>query len=169
MSSFMPDKTDLALIDALQDDIPLVSKPWEALGRDLGISEKEVMDRLNVLEESRIIRGIAPVLDSQRMGLNAATLVALRVPENRVEEVAEIVGEYPEVSHNYLRDHPFNIWFTIAAKDERRVSDVLSRIRDRTGLDGEDILNLPTVKRFKIHVRFALPADLSRRKGFGRA
>ena len=169
MNTFVPDKTDLALIDALQDDIPLVEKPWEAIGKRLAIPEEEVMRRLQVLEEVRIIRGIVPVLDSGRMVLNAATLVALRVPEDRVQEIAEIIGGYPEVSHNYLRDHPFNIWFTIAAKDEVGVNSVLSSICERTGLDREDILNLPTVRRFKIHVRFTLPENHPKGAGYGRA
>ena len=75
-----------------------------------------------------IIRGISPVLESRPLGLHAATLVALRVPEERLDEVAAIVSSYPSVSHNFRREHEYSLWFTIAGKDEAGVRAVLDEI-----------------------------------------
>jgi DNA-binding Lrp family transcriptional regulator len=115
--SFLPDQTDLAILNALQDDLPLVSRPWNAIANRLGIAGPDLLDRMKKMEDANIIRGISPVLESRPLGLHAATLVALRVPEKRLEEVAAIVSSYPEVSHNFQRDHAYSLWFTIAAPD----------------------------------------------------
>lgn len=152
----LPDEVDLALLDALQDDLPLVPHPWQAAARRLGIGESEVLDRLNRLAGAGIIRGISPVLESRSLGLHAATLVALRVPEERINEVAAIVSRCPEVSHNFQRDHDYALWFTITACDRSSVDRVLARILAESGIPASDLLDLPTVRRVKIDVRFPL-------------
>ena len=88
----LPDETNLAILNALQDDLPLVSRPWKAIADRLGIRETGMISRLKTLEEAGIIRGISPVLESRHLGLHAATLVALHVPEERVDEIAAIDG-----------------------------------------------------------------------------
>lgn len=107
------------------------------------------------LVEAGILRGVSPVLECRRLGITAATLVALRVPESRIHEVARIINGYPEVSHNYRRDHDYAIWFTLAAATEERISEVLNEILKRTGIPETDMLNLPTLQHFKIDVRFS--------------
>jgi len=154
-----PDRTDLAVLDALQDDLPLAARPWAAVAKRLGIPEHELLERVRRLQESGILRNVSPVLDSHRFGLSAATLIALRVPESRVQEVAAIISGYPEVSHNYRRDHPYSVWFTLAARTEERLCEVLSEILRRTGISKEDSLNLPTVHAYKIDVRFSVLED----------
>ena len=157
---FEPDLTDLAILNVLQEDLPLVSRPWDALARRLGITEMEILDRMHRLEKAGIIRGISPVLESRHLGLHAATLVALRVPEERVNEIAAIISSYPEVSHNFRRDHSYSLWFTIAAQNGEEVQRILHEILDRTGISDADALDLPTVKKIKIDVRFSfLPAQ----------
>lgn len=153
------DRTDLALLDALQDDIPLVSCPWKEIAARQGISEAEVLQRMQHLQDTGILRGISPVLESRHLGITAATLVALRVPDSRVHEVARIINEYPEVSHNYRRDHPYSVWFTLAAASGDRMSEVLTEILERTGILETDMLNLPTRQRYKIDVRFTCCPD----------
>ena len=112
------------------------------------------------LEEAGIIRGISPVLESRHLGLHAATLVALHVPEERVDEIAAIISSYPEVSHNFQRDHYYSLWFTIAAQNGEGIQRVLDEILQRTGIPASDVLDLPTVKKIKIDVRFSfLPAQ----------
>jgi len=154
-SSFGPEKTDLAILNALQDDLPLVSRPWEAIAGRLGMSDTEILIRMKNLEEAGIIRGISPVLESRHLGLHAATLVALHVPEERVEEIAAIISSYTEVSHNFQRDHYYSLWFTIAAKDGDGIRRVLEDILERTAIPDPDFLDLPTVTRIKIDVRFS--------------
>ena len=157
---YEPNQTDLAILNVLQDDLPLVSRPWNTIAGRLGITETEILGRMQRLEEAGIIRGISPVLESRHLGLHAATLVALRVPEERVDEIAAIISSYPEVSHNFRRDHSYSLWFTIAAQDGEGIHRVLQEILDRTGISASDALDLPTVKKIKIDVRFSfLPAQ----------
>lgn len=156
----LPDQTDLAILNALQDDLPLVSRPWKTIAERLGITETDIISRMNRLKGAGIIRGISPVLESCHLGLHAATLVALHVPEERVDEIADIISSYAEVSHNFKRDHYYSLWFTIAAQNEKGIRNVLDEILQRTGIPSSDILNLPTIKKIKIDVRFAfLPAQ----------
>jgi len=152
---FWPDETDLAILNALQDDLPLVSRPWEAIAGRLGITEPDLLARMKKMEDAKIIRGISPVLESRPLGLHAATLAALRVPEERLDEVAPIISSYPEVSHNFRRDHEWSLWFTIAAQDRESLKGVLDEILERTGIPARDAIDLPTVNRIKIDVRFS--------------
>lgn len=156
----LPDQIDLAILNALQNDLPLVSRPWKAIADRLNITESEILGRMKNLEKSGVIRGISPVLESRHLGLHAATLVALHVPEERVDEIADIISSYVEVSHNFKRDHFYSLWFTIAAQDKKGIRTVLDEILQRTGIPASDMLNLPTIKKIKIDVRFSfLPAQ----------
>jgi DNA-binding Lrp family transcriptional regulator len=150
----VPDAVDLVLLEALQDEIPLVSRPWQDLADRLGLTEDEVIGRLRSLSEAAIIRGISPVLESRPLGLHAATLVALRVPEERIDAVAGIVSGFLEVSHNFRREGEYPLWFTITAKDRAATEDILARVLAATGIPAPDALDLPTVRRVKIDVRF---------------
>jgi DNA-binding Lrp family transcriptional regulator len=152
---FIPDQTDLAILNVLQEDLPLVSRPWKAIADQVGITETGLLDRMKLLEEAGIIRGISPVLESRLLGLHAATLVALHVPAESVDEVAAIISSYPEVSHNFQRDHYYSLWFTIASQNGNGIQKVLDEILDRTGIPVSDVLDLPTVKKIKIDVRFS--------------
>jgi len=149
------DRTDLMLLDALQDTIPLVPRPWAALASRTGVPEKEVLERLERMHDLGIVRAISPILDSHRLGLKATTLIALPVPVERIGEVAAIISGCPEVSHNFQRDSTYSVWFTLTAENEERLGEVLSGILGRTGIPEQNILNLPTVRKFKIDVRFS--------------
>ena len=125
----------------------------------MNISENEIIGRMKILEESGIIRGISPVLESRSLGLHAATLVALHAPEERLEDIATVISSYPEVSHNFQRDHYYSLWFTIAAQNAEGIRRVLEEILQKTGIPPSDVLDLPTTKKIKINVRFSfLPA-----------
>ena len=151
-----PDALDLQILEALQDDIPLTARPYEALAARLGITEPLLLERLALLHESGIIRGISPILEARPLGLAAATLVALPVPPDRIHAIAAMVSSFPGVSHNFRRDHPYSLWFTLAAEDEAALARVLTTILDRAGFSHDEILNLPTVRKIKIQVRFPL-------------
>ena len=157
---FLPDQTDFAILSALQEDLPLVSRPWKAIAERLNITESEIISRMNRLKDAGIIRGISPVLESRHLGLHAATLVALHVPVERMEEIATIISSYAEVSHNFQRDHYYSLWFTIAAQNGKGIQNVLDEILQRTSIPASDVLDLPTIKKIKINVRFSfLPAQ----------
>jgi len=158
----LPDAMDLRILDALQDDIPLVPRPFAALARRLGITEQDLLDRLKRLQDGGIVRAISPIVESRPMGLAAATLIALHVPETRVHETAAIISSFPEVSHNFQRDHYYALWFTLSGKNEEDLRRVLTEILRRTGIPDKDMLNLTTVRKVKVDVRFSFPGNHGR-------
>jgi DNA-binding Lrp family transcriptional regulator len=145
------DEIDCQLLAAVQEGFPLASRPFQVLGKDLGISEPETLERLGRLEKEGLIRRIGPILDLRKLGCGGV-LVALRVPSEGADEAALVVNEYDEVSHNYLRPNGtgYNLWFTVSAKEER-IAEILCEIKSRTGLEQ---LVLPTTRIFKIGVKF---------------
>ncbi|MFB3764095.1 MAG: Lrp/AsnC family transcriptional regulator [Methanotrichaceae archaeon] len=145
------DDIDIRLLEMVQEGFPLVRSPFQALGESLGISESEVLERMERLKCDGLIRRIGPIMDLRKLGYSGV-LVALQVLEEKADEVAEIVNEYEEVSHNYLRPNEtgYNLWFTISAK-EQRILAALEEIKSRTGMNQ---LILPTIRIFKIGVKF---------------
>jgi DNA-binding Lrp family transcriptional regulator len=125
-----------------------------ALGSKLKITEEEVMSRLKRLHREGIIRKIGPILDARKLGLCASTLIAMKVPEEKLESVVDIINEYKSVSHNYLREHEYNLWFTITTSSKEELKRTVEEIKRRTEIPDTDVLDLPTSRRFKIDVRF---------------
>ena len=155
-STLVLDDIDKKLLQELQDNFPLVQHPWLSISEVLGISENEVLLRLERLTKEGVVERIGAVVDSAKIGLAAATLVAIQVPEKEVEAVAQVINEYPNISHNYLRENQYNIWFTVSAPTMQEVDNTLSDIIRKTGIGPSNILNLPTEQRFKINVRFQI-------------
>lgn len=148
------DKTDRELLQLVQDEFPLTKRPWPTLGHRLKITGGEVLARLKRLRREGVIRKIGPILDARKVGLSASTLIAMRVPEDRIEQVASIINEYGSVSHNYEREHEYNLWFTVTTYDEKALRKTIEEIKRRTGISDADILDLPALRMFKIGVRF---------------
>lgn len=149
--SLQLDEIDKRLLDIVQKEFPLVTTPLGTLGELLNISEDELMIRFRRLLELGVIRRIGPILDMRRLGFKGV-LVALPVSEQRMDEVSDIINEYVEVSHNYLRPNEtdYNLWFTISASEDR-IGAILDEIKENTGLKQ---LVLPTCRIFKIGVKF---------------
>ena len=145
------DDTDLRILAAVQQEFPLVVRPFRALGDKLGLDEDEVISRLENLEKDGLVRRIGPILDVRKLGLTGV-LVAVNVSEEEAQGVADVVDRYDEVSHNYLRpnDSGYNMWFTVSAK-ENRIQEILAEISSETG---RKLLVLPTTRIFKIGVKF---------------
>jgi siroheme decarboxylase len=150
------DETDRSILQIIQDDFPLVQHPWLEIGDRLNISEIKVVSRLKRLIETGVIVKIGPVFDSSKMGLKSATLVAMRVPKNKVDDTARIINAYDNVSHNYEREDEYNVWFTLAASNKNELATLLDEVRQKTAVEDQDVLDLPTVRRFKINVHFQL-------------
>lgn len=147
------DELDKRILDALQNEFPLRERPYDILAEKLGISVDELWKRVEGLIESGVIRRMGASLDSRKLGYSS-TLAALRVSSERVEEAAAVVGGYPEVTHSYLRNDEFNIWFTVIAYDNERIEAILEEIRLALSLEAEAVLNLPATKLFKLDARF---------------
>jgi len=151
------DTLDRKLLDRLQEGLPLVSRPFEAVARELGTSESEVLGRLRELAARGLLRRIGPIIDPGKTG-RVGTLAAMAVPEERVEEVAQIVSAWDGVSHNYLREPlrghcPYNLWFTLSAESPEALEEAIAETERTTGLA---VTRLPTKRMFKIGVRFNL-------------
>ncbi len=146
------DATDRRILDVIQTDFPLAPRPYAVLGQRLGLSEDEVFARVRALRRRRIIRRLGANFQSAKLGF-VSTLCAARVPEERLEAFIAAVNAEPGVTHNYLRDHAYNVWFTLISPSREASRAVLDSLTRRTGVS---ILNLPATKLFKIRVDFRM-------------
>lgn len=142
---------DKRLLDEFQRNLPLCERPYAAIAHRLGCDENTVIKRLTRLQRHGYVSRVGPVFRPNRVG--ASTLAAMSVPEDRIEAVARLVNAYAEVNHNYEREHHFNLWFVVTARDDQAVSSVLADISRRTGID---IVDLPLVEAFHIDLGFPL-------------
>ncbi|SDN93628.1 siroheme decarboxylase subunit alpha [Desulfonauticus submarinus] len=146
------DKIDKAILDIIQTDFPLVSRPYAVIGEKLGLEEKEVFNRVIKLKEKGVIRRIGANFQSRKLGW-FSTLCAAKVPKEKLEEFVQVVNSYPGVTHNYLRKHDFNVWFTFIGPSEEEVNKNLLEIKEKTGIA---VYSLPAIKMFKIKVDFPM-------------
>lgn len=152
------DPTDFRLVNDWQRDFPLVSRPYADLAHRLGISEAEVIVRLQSLAEGGTVSRIGAVFRPHTLGWS--TLAAVSVAPEHIEAVARGISAYPEVNHNYEREHEFNLWFVATAPSRERVAEVLAEIGD---LANGPVLDLPMMEDFHIDLGF----DLAGSKGQG--
>ena len=145
------DRIDKDILNEIQSDFPITSHPYREIGKRLDLSELEAIKRVRRLKEQGIIRRIGGNFRSDLLNFKS-TLCAAKVPEEATERFVEAVNHYPGVTHNYLRDHEYNIWFTFIAQDMADIETALREISEETGV--KEILNLPAIKRFKIKVDF---------------
>lgn len=128
-----PDRVDLQLIDRLHGELPLTERPFADIGNELGISEDEVIERLRHLLARGTLTRFGPLFQIERAG-GLFVLAAIEVPLADFERITGIVNAFPEVAHNYKRDHPLNMWFVVAAESHEAAFDALARIEAATGL-----------------------------------
>lgn len=146
------DDCDKALLDIIQTDFPLAHLPYAVLGERLGISEKEAFERVQSLRERKVIRRLGANFQSKKLGF-VSTLCAAKVPDDKLEHFIEVVNAKPGVTHNYQREHEYNIWFTVISPSKE---DELATLADITAQTGVEVLNLPATKLFKIKVDFKM-------------
>ncbi len=150
------DDLDRRILNEIQSDFPIETKPYLVVGRRLGIAEEEVVRRVQRLKEKGIIRRIGANFDSREIGFTS-TLCGARVPKEKLDGFVAKVNSYPGVTHNYLRLSSINVWFTLIAPSEERIRECLREIEEATGVSG--IMSLPAQKMYKIQVDFNVSDD----------
>lgn len=143
------DQIDKQLITLIQTGFPVTERPYAAIGDHLGIEEQEVIERLKAIERSGEIRRLGASFDSRKLGYSS-TLCAVHVPPEKLERAVEAINFYHNVTHNYERNHYYNVWFTLIAPGHDRIEEILKEIEERAGIG--PILNLPAIRMFKIQV-----------------
>lgn len=149
------DSTDRKLLDIIQTAFPLLPRPYAALGEQIGITEQEAFDRVMGLKNRGIIRRLGANFQSAKLGF-VSTLCAAKVPEDKLESFTQRVNACPGVTHNYLRDHSYNIWFTLISPSRDDEAATLAQLTKETGIA---ILNLPATHLYKIRVNFKMQEE----------
>ncbi|MFY0989193.1 Lrp/AsnC family transcriptional regulator [Halomonas sp. C05BenzN] len=145
------DAVDRRIINRLQEGLPLVDAPFAAVARELAIGEGALLYRLELLLRDGVLSRFGPMYHAERLG-GGLTLAALSVPEAVFDRVSEAVNAFPEVAHNYRREHTLNMWFVLATETPGRIGEVIDEIEIATGLP---VFNMPKEEEF--HVRLHLP------------
>ena len=154
MATVQLDELDKAILTILQDELPMSVRPFDALAERLGISYEDAMERVESLHSEGVIRRFGPVLETDRVGLSARTLVLMTVPEERMDEVAGIISGFDAVTHNYERSHKYNMWFTLITSSQDQLQSSLKEIIEATQIPEADVLDLPVTRKHKIKVRY---------------
>ena len=140
------------ILSRIQKKFPLVAKPFEVIANELGISEDEVISILQEEKKKNIIRQTSAIFDTKRLGYQSS-LVAFKIPSDKISEAVKLINSHPGISHNYERNHAFNIWFTLAVAPDSKLGlektiDILAKLTK-----AEEYIILPTLKLFKISVK----------------
>ena len=142
---------DRRILNRLQEDIPFVARPWEAIAGQLKVKEDFLLRRIGLLKKKGIIRRISAVFAPGKIKY-ASTLIAVKVSPGKIKRIANKINAYPEVTHNYRRDSEYVLWFTLVARDRKRILQIINLLKkDR---DIARISELPAVRIFKINVKF---------------
>jgi DNA-binding Lrp family transcriptional regulator len=147
------DELDRAILNEIQSHFPIVARPYAEVGARVGASEAEVLARVMAMTEAGIIRRLGANFTSRKLGYTS-TLCAVQVDPDSLDHFVAMVNRYPGVTHNYLRRHRYNVWFTLIAESEERLQQILTEISRVSGV--AEILSLPAQEIFKIKVDFPL-------------
>jgi DNA-binding Lrp family transcriptional regulator len=146
------DSIDRQILNTMQGGLQITAEPFTSIAEDIGISVEDLLSRLSVLLDDGTLTRFGPMFDVEKLG-GAFSLVAMRVPEEIYEDVAEMVNSFPEVAHNYQRNHEFNMWYVIATENSDQVAEVNCRIEEKTGLK---VFNMPKLEEYFIGLRLPI-------------
>lgn len=141
---------DRALINCLQEGFPICDRPYQAVAETLGIDEALLIERIQQLLDEKVLTRFGPMYHAVQMG-GAFSLAAMQIPEESFDEMAEIVNQFPEIAHNYEREHTLNMWFVIATETPEGVHEVIEKIEAATGYH---VYNMPKEEEFYVNLRF---------------
>ncbi|WBF68638.1 AsnC family transcriptional regulator [Desulfovibrio subterraneus] len=146
------DAVDRKILTIIQSGFPVETRPYQVIGDAVGLTEAETLARVRSMKERKLIRRMGANFNSKGLGWRS-TLCAAKVPADKMDSFVAEVNALPGVTHNYLRDHEFNIWFTFIGPSWDDVCETLAEITRKTGIE---ILNLPATRLYKIKVDFNL-------------
>ena len=146
------DATDRTIINNLQGGFPVSERPFADAAAALGISEDELIERIGRLLDDGMLTRFGPMYHAERLG-GGLSLAAMQVPAADFDRVTDIVNGFPEIAHNYARDHVFNMWFVLATEDPQRIADVITEIAQRTGCQ---VYDMPKLDEYFIGLRFTV-------------
>ena len=144
------DQLDKDIINALQEDFPVCDRPFKKIADNLGSDEDDIMQRVQRMLDDGLLTRFGPMYNAVNMG-GALSLCAMKVPTQRFDEVTEQVNAFPQVAHNYERDHEMNMWFVLATETESDIDETLSSIEEATGIP---VYNMPKQKEFFVGLHF---------------
>ncbi len=156
MTAAVTESLDAALLNRIQDDFPMCRRPFESLAQDTGADELTVIDRLQALREGGILRQVSAIFDTAALGY-LSSLVAMRLAPDHLASGAEVINSHPGVSHNYKRNHEFNLWLTVAVPAGGDLEWTVQRLAKLAG--AESVRLLPTLKLFKIGVSLDMTGE----------
>ena len=142
---------DKRVLNAIQGALPIAERPFAVLAKQLETTEEELLTDLKRLSDDGYIRRFGAFFDSNALGFHGS-LVAVKVKEDSMQEVADAINRYNGVTHNYEREGEYNLWFTLQVQSEDERDDVLKKISALPGV--LDLMNLPSEKTYKVRVRF---------------
>lgn len=149
------DDLDRRVLQALQYDFPVASRPYGEIAARLGVSEEAVLERVRDFQAAGLIRRLGASVNSQKIGYKS-TLVALKVAPVSIDLVAGLVNGFAGVTHNYLREGEYNMWFTAIAPDAESLAAILAAVAAADGV--EELMPLPAKRMFKVSVKFPMVA-----------
>ncbi len=144
------DEIDREIINQLQRGFPICEWPYEEASKTLGITESELIQRIETLLSDKTLTRFGPMYQIEKAG-GAFTLAAMTIPENEFDNVAEQVNAFPEIAHNYERDHKLNMWFVLGTERPEEIATVIDRIETTTGYK---VYNMPKLEEFYVGLFF---------------
>ncbi len=146
------DLIDKRLLDIIQTEFPLAPRPYAVLGEALGISEEDALMRVKALRQKKVIRRLGANFQSSKLGFRS-TLCGAKVPPEKLDSFIAFVNALPGVTHNYLRSHDYNVWFTLIGPSWDAVCATIKDVEEKTGVA---VMNLPASRLYKIRVDFQM-------------
>jgi len=144
------DEIDRKIINELQGGFPVCESPFAEVAERLNMEEEDLLSRIKNMLDDGMLSRFGPMYHAERLG-GGLSLVAMKIPETDFDKVAEQVNAFPQVAHNYQRDHELNMWFVLATEKASEVDDTLEAIEDRTGYK---VYNMPKLHEFYVGLRF---------------
>ena len=148
------DEIDKIILQELQDNFPFCTRPFKELALKFNMDENELIEKVKDLKHRGLIRKIGPKINIKKLEKRVSALLGVKVKSENIDDVVKEINKLDEISHNYERNHDYNIWFTLSAKDQESFEMIIHKIINLNGI--EDVITLPTLKFFKLNVRFNL-------------